>query len=711
MKKSFLFAVLGIGIMVSFALLLLEERNREWKKYQREFQAMEMEMIKKEIQNAGNEKERQRLRRSREDLKKSDVKINQIYIRDLAVTDRCQSCHLRMADQRMAGAAQPFTAHTAPILSTHPPLKFGCTTCHQGQGPATSTQKGHGYEANWKDPLLPLDYIEASCNQCHADLTFRQAPLLSRGKYLIERLGCLGCHGAAVMKNTEKIGPVLDRIKFKVRSAWTARFLKEPRDYSPETRMPNFAFTDGEIRQINDFLIALGGEEKQNSMQKASETAWPQVAVQEMENGRQQISELGCNTCHTISGIEDAGFFKVNKIDPELSMVGSKLNPQWLQRYLRNPSAYQSRSRMSTYRLNDKEITELTGFLAGLQWKKDITTQETRKEPAPLQSGTDSVESGKRVIIRSNCLGCHEIKNIKEGERGPAWDGIASRPIRKFDFGNNPDKLERSKSAWIKAKILKPRSFRDSLKMPLLDILQKDAESITAVLLSLTDKKIPKNYLRKAKVPADLGGRVPLKGPIGDLWQDLKCLQCHSIGGEGGDIGPELAFEGSRVNRNWLRQYLLKPETIRPISAARMPDLKLTEQEASLLSDFIQMSLIENRLPRDKIVEGNISKKSLKRGRKLFSRKYGCIGCHQIDGKGGKIGPDLSKLGQRLKADWLFAYLNNPQSAIPDAMMPNFALTDAQLIRLTEYLLSLGAAESEKTKISHQPAEMVAGGK
>jgi cbb3-type cytochrome oxidase cytochrome c subunit len=652
-------------------------------------------MIKEEIKNTSNGNKESRPQQALDLGSKSGVKIKQIYIKEIGAIDRCQSCHLGMTDEKWADAPQPFTSHTEPMLSYHPVYRFGCTSCHQGQGFGTTTQGGHGLDENWKDPLLPLNYIEASCNQCHADLTFREAPLLSRGKYLVRRLGCLGCHTAKAFDSEEKIGPVLNRIKFKAKAGWIRRFLKKPGDYSAETRMPTFDFKDEEIRDIQEFLIDLGSQEKKIYQKKSVAREQPPSVFKEMINGKELVGLLACTTCHTIKGVEEEGFLKPDKIGPELSKVGSKLKTEWLEGYLKDPSAYQPKSKMPKYRLNDREIKELTLFLTRLRWEDGNRPEEKKKASSLLPKKAknthgERVESGMKLIIKSNCIGCHEIRTITEGERGPSWDGLSGKPIRKFDFGNNPDQIERSKSAWIKSKILKPRSFRDSLKMPFLAISDKDAEAITTVLLSLTGKKFPKNYMMEKNRTTHLRDRIPMKGPVGKLWNELKCLQCHSVGGDGGDIGPDIAFEGSRVKPGWIAGYMMKPEMIRPISTARMPDLKLSEEEALLLGNFIEMALIDNTLPLGIIHESKVSKKSLKQGKKLFSRKYGCIGCHQVGGKGGKIGPDVSTLGKRLDGDWLHAYLKDPQSTLPDARMPNFVLSDDEINKLTDYLLSLG---------------------
>jgi len=694
MRKSFLFGLLGFGIIASFTLLFFEERNREWKNYQREFQRIKLSMIKEEIQNTSSGNRAIRPQQPLDRVTRSRVEIKQVYVKELDAIDRCQSCHLGMTDQRWVDAPQPFTHHTEPMLSYHPIYRFGCTTCHQGQGFGTTTRSGHGFDVNWKDPLLPLNYIEGSCDQCHADLTFSEAPLLSRGKYLVRRLGCLGCHAARAFDAEEKIGPVLNRIKFKVKAGWIYRFLKKPGDYSAETRMPAFDFKDEEIRDIQEFLIDLGSKENLYKKKPVAEEQGPFFS-KDTTNGKKLAKDLACTTCHTIKGIEEEGFIKTDKIGPELSKAGSKLKTEWLEGYLKNPSDYQSKSKMPKYRLNDSEIKALTLFLASLRWGGGNIPGEKKETSSLLPKKANNtkgerVESGMRLIIKSNCIGCHEIRKIKEGERGPAWDGIASKAIRKFDFGNNPDQIERSKSAWIKSKILKPRSFRDSLKMPFLDISDNDAEAITTALLSLTDKKIPKSYIMENKRMTYLRDRIPMKGPVGNLWTELKCLQCHSVGGKGGNIGPDLTLAGSRVKPDWMAGYMMKPEVIRPILTARMPDLKLSEEEAVLLGNFIEMALIDNTLPLGIIHKSKASKKSLKRGKKLFSRKYGCIGCHRVEGKGGRIGPDASRLRKRLDEDWLHAYLKDPQSTIQDAMMPNFALTDDEIKKIIGYLLSLG---------------------
>lgn len=68
----------------------------------------------------------------------------------------------------------------------------------------------------------------------------------------------------------------------------------------------------------------------------------------------------------------------------------------------------------------------------------------------------------------------------------------------------------------------------------------------------------------------------------------------------------------------------------------------------------------------------------------------GCTGCHVINGKGGAIGPNLSKEGTKGHSiHWLEVQINTPKVHNPHSMMPNHNLNPAQLKTVAEYLESL----------------------
>ena len=87
--------------------------------------------------------------------------------------------------------------------------------------------------------------------------------------------------------------------------------------------------------------------------------------------------------------------------------------------------------------------------------------------------------------------------------------------------------------------------------------------------------------------------------------------------------------------------------------------------------------------------------KLVDRGKQLYENKYGCNGCHNIGGEGGKIGPALDRAGFRLNATWIYRWLKNPQAMDSHTRMPALGLTDVDAKAVTLYVATLRAPKSE----------------
>jgi len=76
------------------------------------------------------------------------------------------------------------------------------------------------------------------------------------------------------------------------------------------------------------------------------------------------------------------------------------------------------------------------------------------------------------------------------------------------------------------------------------------------------------------------------------------------------------------------------------------------------------------------------------KGEQIFMQK--CAMCHIVNGKGGSIGPDLSKVAARMKETALKAQLENPKKKNPSTSMPSFkALAKGDMNALLGYLKTL----------------------
>lgn len=74
----------------------------------------------------------------------------------------------------------------------------------------------------------------------------------------------------------------------------------------------------------------------------------------------------------------------------------------------------------------------------------------------------------------------------------------------------------------------------------------------------------------------------------------------------------------------------------------------------------------------------------------LFNKLRGCASCHSAKpGGGGASGPELYTAGARLQADYVVEFVNNPQKFDPKVWMPHLNLTNADIQKLTAYLMTL----------------------
>ena len=143
------FAVASVVFVASLAVSPIKDQMREWRRYKREYARF-----------AENRPDTKTL------LADYHPGIDQIWIPDLNVTDRCVTCHQGIMQPSLADPSvpEPFRTHV-PI--PHRVRDWGCVVCHRGQGPATELQEAHETTKAWERPLLPAGYTQASCGVCN----------------------------------------------------------------------------------------------------------------------------------------------------------------------------------------------------------------------------------------------------------------------------------------------------------------------------------------------------------------------------------------------------------------------------------------------------------------------------------------------------------------------------------------------------------------
>ena len=171
--------------------------------------------------------------------------------------------------------------------------------------------------------------------------------------------------------------------------------------------------------------------------------------------------------------------------------------------------------------------------------------------------------------------------------------------------------------------------------------------------------------------------------------EDMSCFACHSINGRGGDLAPDLTWEGTSVQRAWLVNFLKNPNTLRPALIRRMPKFNVTDAEANTLADYILTVYQTPAFDREDAAVP-ASSAEVERGRGLFYGKYACESCHIVDPvkDKGYIGPTLTQAGTRLTPAWVLHWLKNAQSLRPGSLEPVWNMSDADAQALTAFVMA-----------------------
>ena len=650
------FGVVSCFFLLSLAIAPAKNHFSEWRHYQHGYLKM--------IRNRSDAVTLQR---------HFESGIQQTWLPDLGVVDRCTSCHVGLKEASLADVSvQPFRPH--PVIP-HKLDQFGCTICHRGQGVATTVAEAHNSTLAWEQPILPAKYIESSCGQCHRG-TLPGTPHLNQGRYLLSRYGCVHCHmvklpDGKIMKATDD-PPSLSYIADKTTREWIYVWLKDPQAYATTATMPNFKLSDDDARDISAFLIA-------NSTSVPSDAiALSAKALPDPTAGASLYGESFCASCHAVQNA--AGNLVGGDVGPELTRVGNKVKPEWLQAWLRNPRVYNAETAMPHYRFNDAQVATLTGFLLA-KTDSDLLANVHLEAPTPEQ-----IARGKHLVSDYGCASCHEITGIKKPENfAPELSRIGSKPVTQLLFLPG---MQHTLPDYIATKIKQPRSFAQNLKMPQYTFTTAQIDSLTTALLAFNDRSfsLPPSLTVAAKPESD----YQPAGKAGKLMADLACFSCHRISGHGGDMAPDLTWEGSSVQRPWLVEFLKNPNTLRPALVRRMPRFNLTDGEANELTDYIMTVYQSPAIDRDSMPLSGYPKGEVELGRQLFYGKYACQGCHIVDTKADKgyIGPTLTSVGSRLTAAWIFQWMKNPQALRPGTLEPNRAMSDEDARALTAFLIS-----------------------
>jgi cytochrome c oxidase cbb3-type subunit III len=138
------------------------------------------------------------------------------------------------------------------------------------------------------------------------------------------------------------------------------------------------------------------------------------------------------------------------------------------------------------------------------------------------------------------------------------------------------------------------------------------------------------------------------------------CSPCHGLNAQGGGRGPDLT--AGRWVHGSTDADLFRTVT-RGVPGTEMPANALDDSEIWAILAYVR-SLAP---AKSEAVSGDPAK-----GKKIFWETAGCSTCHMVQGRGGVLGPDLSRVGGARSADYLTDSIRRPSKELSTGMLdPN----------------------------------------
>ena len=348
----------------------------------------------------------------------------------------------------------------------------------------------------------------------YADASFMDDPnLKEEGKKWVRQFGCAGCHEIAGMEDEGRIGTELtfegskpiERLDFALftepaqRGGKDSEPIKDKEDLArlpdgPATRpwynhkgffehklaepnvydqgmvksetealrMPNAHLTKEQVLDLTTFLM--GSEE---TSLPASYQYKPGDARHDIQEGWWVVKKYNCMGCHQfipgqqtilmgLKQYQDAQ----DQLPPKLLTEGARVDPEWLRKFLSNPSLSTTdtnrdgvrpylKVRMPTFFFSDNELRKLVRFFEALSQQPLPYIPE--QVPVLTAKETDMARS-LFSSTAAPCLKCHATGD-------PAHDKFATAP--NFLLAK-----ERLKPDWVERWITDPQAVSPGTSMP-----------------------------------------------------------------------------------------------------------------------------------------------------------------------------------------------------------------------------------------------------
>jgi cytochrome c oxidase cbb3-type subunit 3 len=147
----------------------------------------------------------------------------------------------------------------------------------------------------------------------------------------------------------------------------------------------------------------------------------------------------------------------------------------------------------------------------------------------------------------------------------------------------------------------------------------------------------------------------PKAAKAGEYEFRINCALCHGLGARGGGRGPDLTRAQKKHTHSDADMFQVIsngiPGTVMPGNGTNGQGIGMTDEEIWQIIAYIRSQEAKT---------STVPTGSAAHGKELFYGDANCSLCHMVEGKGGRVGPDLTAVGGSRTREALIDSVRNP---------------------------------------------------
>jgi mono/diheme cytochrome c family protein len=532
-----------------------------------------------------------------------------------------------------------------------------------------------------------------------------------RGAKLFREVGCVACHeprggegSEAVTVNRSATIP-LPNLAEKYTIPSLAEFLKNPHEVRTSGRMPSFGFDDREVLELASFLIGDPTTLSEPNVQFAAyHGSWELVpdfdALEGKESGLARGFDVSVAERENNFAVRFDGYWKIEKTGQYRFFLGSDDGSKmWIDdvEVVGNDGVHALQENIGRAQLTAGVHHVRVGYFQGggdATLKVEIdgggfarqpleallrpTAEAAERPPEPVKSADPDAfsvdvalrDEGKALFQSRGCAGCHQF--TEDGQKLASTR--AAKPWRELTEAKG---CLATPSAGTAAVLSQPAA-------PQFELNGAQRLALVAAMKSTDQHK-------------------PLQGQrlIANAMASFNCYACHKQNGRGGPerdrdplfvttiqemgdegrIPPPLDGVGDKLRSDWLKHVLQDGTKDRRYMKTQMPKFGSLPVD-DLVHAFVEMEGFDSGVKPPELSEP--PHRVIATGRKLAGNGgMACVKCHNF-GRYPATGIqaiNLQTMTRRIREDWFYRYLVDPQKYRPGTRMPTAFVDGVSAVR------------------------------